>query len=382
MKRVCSFLILLFGVSQAYEEKPSVADIVNEVAPSVVMVRAEKSSEEYQPGILIIRKDCRIGSGFIVDEKGYILTSSHIIGDYNTIQVELKSGEEYNAQIVKIDKKSDAALLKIDAKTQLSSVRMGNPRQVRPGDPIIIIGNPLPQELGLPPKSFKPSVACGVIGSTERLSYENKKLFQLSLPVNFGNSGGPLLNASGEVIGLVNSKITGFSGHTLEGIGFAISIEELRGMLNLFVKRRESISHPLLPLKKNRESIFLLITELLLVLMLTIRISQRREKDYRFIKRNLYKAVYKGDYYGYCKILQGIFKNCKRGLVDYFPLLVSDTLILQSKEPWLLPELNRQLEDLIEGLPCLDEQRKAMRYRARLKRGFGNCNSLANFRKD
>lgn len=371
MKKTFLFLILLLKVSFAYTEKPSVADIVSEVSPSVVMVKAEKTSQEYQPGILIIRKDYRIGAGFIVDPKGYILTCSHIIKGYDTLYVELKSGKGYSAQIIKIDPKTDVCLLKIDAKTQLFSVKIGESRKVRPGDPIITIGNPLPQELGLGPKSFKPSVACGVIGSTERLSPDNKKLFQLSLPVNFGNSGGPLLNDKGEVIGIVNSKMTGFSGHTLEGIGFAISIEELRPMLNLLAKRREPISQVSVTLlKKNRQPIFLLITELLLVFVLILRISQRRERDYRLIKQRVCRAVYLGDYYEYSKILQRIFKGCRKRFPPYLPFLISDIILLQSKEPWLLPELERQLEDLTEHLHNLDRERDAMIYRAKVKRGL------------
>ena len=371
MKKTFLFLISFFGVSFAYTEKPSVADIVSQVSPSVVMVKAEKTSEEYNPGMLIIRKDYRIGAGFIVDKNGYILTCSHLIEGYDTFYVELKSGKGYIAQIIKIDPKTDACLLKISSKNNLPSVKIGDPRRVRPGDPVIIIGNPLPQELGLPPKSFKPSVACGVIGSTERLSCDNKRLFQLSLPVNFGNSGGPLLNDKGEVIGIVNSKMTGFSGQRLEGIGFAISIEELRGMLSLLAKRRESVSQVSVALlKKDREPIFLLITELLLVLLLIFRISQRRKRDYRLIKQRIYKAIYRGDYYEYSKILQRIFKDYRKNLVDYLPLLISDIILTKSKDPWLLPELERQLKDLSEHLHNPDRQREAMIYRAKVKRSL------------
>jgi hypothetical protein len=370
MKKTIPFLIFFFGASFADTEKPSVADVVSEVSPSVVMVRAEKIQEEYQPGMLIIRKDCRIGTGFIIDERGYILTCSHIIKNYDTLYVELKSGKGYIAKIVKIDPKTDAGLLKISSKDRLPSVKIGDPRRARPGDTVITIGNPLPQELGLGPKSFKPSVACGVIGSTERLSYDNKKLFQLSLPVNFGNSGGPLLNDRGEVIGLINSKMTGFSGRRLEGIGFAISIEELKEMFSLLPRRMESISQCSVLLQKNREPILLLIIELLLILILTFRISQRRKRDYRLIKQRIYKTIYRRDYYGYSKILQRIFKDYRKGSVNYLHLLTSDIISFKSKEDWLLPELKRQIEDSLEHLHSLDRQREAMIYRAKVKRSL------------
>ncbi len=373
-KLITFIVILLWNGYLAYGQNltPSIADTVSQVIPAVVMIKGEKISRTYQPGRIIVTHDYRIGSGFIINKEGYILTCYHIISDAETISVELKSGKIYQAKIVKIDSKADISLLKIISKEIFPLLKIGNPSKVRAGDSIIIIGNPLPKEVNIPPKAFKHSVSCGIIGSTERVGINHKRLFQLSLPVNFGNSGGPLLDEKGEVIGVVNSKMLTFNGYPLEGVGFALSIEEAKGMLEDYIVQQPSAIQKINELSSNKKiRILSLLAAIAGILTLTLFLRIRwnrfktwnRAKQYKSIKKKIYRAVYAGDYQQYARILQKVL-----GLSEHWEALIDDLIFLQSKEPWILSELNSQLEDLKAKLNDLDKQRQIMKYQARMKR--------------
>ncbi|MEW6096933.1 MAG: trypsin-like peptidase domain-containing protein [bacterium] len=382
---VVSITILLWTACPTYifaQEltPPSVADVVNQVSPAVVIIKGENISRTYQPGRIIVKHDYRIGSGFIINSEGYILTCNHIISNADIIEVELKSGKKYEAKILKRNSMADISLVKINAKNPLPAVKIGDATKVKAGNPIIIIGNPLPKQVNMPPKAFKHSVACGVIGSTERVSSNNMQLFQLSLPVNFGNSGGPLLNEYGEVIGIVNSKMLTFNSYPLEGVGFALSIKEAEGIfkeLTIYNRKEAGIQFDELPLEKSRALIliFLTIIASVLIFILFIRIYQIGYKQYKFIKKKIYSAVYTGDYQRYANILKKVFKNYlvsinkSNELDGYFESLMDDLILLQTKEPWILPELSKRLEDLSTKLrDSLDLQRQIMKYQLKIKR--------------
>jgi len=379
-KLVSSVIILLVTMSTrdivAQRLTPSVAEVVNQVSPGVVMVTGEKTSRTYQPGRIIVKVDYRIGSGFIIDTKGYILTCNHIINDAEIVKVELKSGGKYEAKILKTNSKADVSLLKINPTEPLTSLKIGNPDRARAGESIIIIGNPLPNQLNVPPYVFKHSVSCGVIGSTERVNSNNMHLFQLSLPVNFGNSGGPLLNEFGEVIGIVNSKMLTFNSYPLEGVGFALSIKEIDELFKELIRDKEkeiTIPFHKSPLEKNRVPllIFLAGTTLVLIFILSLRISQNRYKQYKFIKKKISSAVYTGNYQRYSKILHRVFKNFKKdnNYASHLERLIDDLSLLPFNQPWILSELNYQLEDLKAHLNnSLDAQRQIMKYQLKIKR--------------
>ncbi len=210
-------------------EIPPVSSVVKRVSPAVVLVKGERVTKTIKENMLIINHNYSIGSGFIISKNGYILTCNHIIEGADTIYVELKSQKGYNAKLVKKDKNCDIALIQIDEE-KLPVAVIGNSKNVQAGDSIIVIGNPMPKQIANPLTAFSHSVTWGIIASTERIFGNNKRFFQLSLPVNFGNSGGPLLNQYGEVIGIVNFKMTGFANHHLEGVGFALSIDEAKDM--------------------------------------------------------------------------------------------------------------------------------------------------------
>ena len=138
------------------------------------------------------------GSGFIVSADGIVLTNAHVIAEASKVTVRLTDGREFEAKVVGVDKKTDVAVLRIDAKG-LPTVKIGNPTTTRVGEWVVAIGSPY---------GFENSVTAGIISAKSRsLPEENYVPFiQTDAAVNPGNSGGPLFNLAGEVIG-INSQI-------------------------------------------------------------------------------------------------------------------------------------------------------------------------------
>jgi len=352
-------IILLFENLVFGKQPPPVSSIVQKISPSVVVVKGERITKMTKDNMFIVGHTYRIGSGFIIDENGYIITANHIVSDSDTIYVELKSGKGYNAKMIKKDLTCDVALIKIDER-KLPSVNFGNPRNVRAGDPIIIIGNPMPKQVTSPPFSFSHSVACGVIASTERVSSNNKKLFQLTVPVNFGNSGCPLINQFGEVIGVVNFKMTGFAGHHLEGVGFALFIDEIKSILNILNVEKKEVQEVFY--KREKWIIYLNLSLLfLLSFLLVIKIKENRWKNYDFVKKEVYKTVYKGNYGKFSSLIKRVIKD---GL--HLEKLIGDLVLF--KEPWVLLELNNQLQSFASSLDSKEQKMSILKYQARIKR--------------
>ncbi|RQS75019.1 DegQ family serine endoprotease [Burkholderia sp. Bp8963] len=157
-----------------------------------------------------------LGSGFIISADGYILTNAHVIDGANVVTVKLTDKREYKAKVVGADKQSDVAVLKIDA-SGLPTVKIGDPAQSKVGQWVVAIGSPY---------GFDNTVTSGIISAKSRaLPDENYTPFiQTDVPVNPGNSGGPLFNLKGEVIG-INSMIYSQTGG-FQGLSFAIPINE------------------------------------------------------------------------------------------------------------------------------------------------------------
>ena len=162
------------------------------------------------------RPSASLGSGFIVSPDGYILTNAHVVDGANVVTVKLTDKREFRAKVVGADKQSDVAVLKIDAKN-LPTVKIGDPRQSKVGQWVVAIGSPY---------GFDNTVTSGIISAKARsLPDENYTPFiQTDVPVNPGNSGGPLFNLQGEVIG-INSMIYSQTGG-FQGLSFAIPINE------------------------------------------------------------------------------------------------------------------------------------------------------------
>ncbi len=164
------------------------------------------------------RPSSAVGSGFIVDKSGYILTNYHVVEDSSRISIRLTSGEEFLAKIIGTDEETDLAVLKIDAGRDLPFVKLGNSDSVRVGDWVLAIGSPF---------GLAQTVTAGIISQTRRETPYGtpfQKFIQTDAAINRGNSGGPLVNMDGEVIG-INSQIATSTGD-YNGIGFALPSSE------------------------------------------------------------------------------------------------------------------------------------------------------------
>lgn len=173
-----------------------------------------------------------IGSGFIMSSDGYILTNAHVVRGADQLKVSLTNGEEYEGEVVGLDVVSDLAVVKINAK-DLPAVVMGNSDDLIIGEWAIAIGNPFGYLLDDP----NPTVTVGVVSALNRDIKREKgqvqiyrKMIQTDAAINQGNSGGPLVNAMGEVIGINTFIFTTSRGS--EGIGFAIPINRAKTLLS------------------------------------------------------------------------------------------------------------------------------------------------------
>src|SRR5579862_1138051 len=159
-----------------------------------------------------------IGSGFIITQDGYVLTNAHVVADASEVTVKLTDRREFRAKVIGVDKRSDVALIKIAA-TGLPTVRFGDPAHIRPGQWAIAIGSPF---------GFENSVTAGVVSAVGRPLPDDSgtsfvTFIQTDAAVNPGNSGGPLFNIDGQVIG-INAQIYSRTGGYM-GMSFAIPID-------------------------------------------------------------------------------------------------------------------------------------------------------------
>ena len=168
------------------------------------------------------------GSGFVIDPGGYIVTNDHVIGDASTIQVVFGNGETYRARVIGRDTKTDLALLKVTAAKSLPYVTFGNSDKERVGDWVVAVGNPY---------GLGGSVRAGILSGSNRDIDEGPydDFLQLDASVNPGDSGGPLFNLSGKVVG-VNTAIYSSSGGSV-GVSFAIPSNIARKILPNFANR-------------------------------------------------------------------------------------------------------------------------------------------------
>ncbi len=249
MKRLLDLRFLLIIVScfslsahasYAYETPPSFADLVEKLTPSVVNISTTQkikgtpglplfelpNGEDLPPefrdffehfanpgGKPIEREVFALGSGFIIDESGYIATNNHVIADAEEITVILSDNTKLKAKIIGRDAKTDLALLKVDAGRKLPAALLGDSDKARVGDWVIAIGNPF---------GLGGTVTAGIVSARARNLNAGPfdDFIQTDAPINRGNSGGPMFNMKGEVIG-INTAIFSPSGGSV-GIGFAI----------------------------------------------------------------------------------------------------------------------------------------------------------------
>jgi len=168
-----------------------------------------------------VEKRSNLGSGFIVSRDGYILTNAHVIAGADRIRVTLADDRSFPARLVRADMDNDLAIIKINAGNDLPTAKLGNSDEVKVGSWAIAIGSPF---------GFSETVTVGVISAKGRVVRQEggervmRDLLQTDAAINFGNSGGPLVNIDGEVIG-INQAIFSPSGTGNIGIGFAIPMD-------------------------------------------------------------------------------------------------------------------------------------------------------------
>ena len=256
-KRIVNFsliiILLSFPTPYAYSKTApsSFADLAEKLMPSVVniastqIVKTSSSpfSFQFPPGSPFEdmfkefnrpteRRATALGSGFIIDEKGIIVTNNHVIQGAEDIIVSVNGSTEYNAKIIGTDPYMDLAVLQIESEEKFTPVNFGDSDKARVGDWVIAIGNPF---------GFGGSVTSGIISSRNRdiglTRYDD--FIQTDASINQGNSGGPLFNLDGEVIGINTAIIApGQSGSI--GIGFAIPSNPAANVINQLVEFGET----------------------------------------------------------------------------------------------------------------------------------------------
>jgi serine protease Do len=225
--------IPLLGVAQV-QGLPDFTDLVEKQGPAVVNVSTTSTAHSGTPQAPVPEDDPfydfyrrfgpqqprdyetrSLGSGFIVTADGYILTNAHVVDMADDVTVKLNDKREFKAKVIGADKRTDVALIKIEA-TGLPAVRIGDPEKLRVGEWVLAIGSPF---------GFESTVTAGIVSAKGRsLPQENYVPFiQTDVAINPGNSGGPLFNLKGEVVG-INSQIYSRTGGFM-GLSFAIPID-------------------------------------------------------------------------------------------------------------------------------------------------------------
>lgn len=209
----------------------TVPQVVEKVTPAVVGVSTKSLVRDQ---FFNVKEQEGLGSGFIINEDGYVVTNYHVINGAQEVKVIFSDGKEVNAKVVNYDAERDIAVIKITDDVKMPGIaQLGDSATVKAGEEVIAIGNPLGKE-------FSSTVTKGIVSSPNRkMSTENGNVLdyiQTDAAINPGNSGGPLINSKGEVIGINTAKKVG---EDIEGIGFAIPINEVKTRLG-------SLSKPIL----------------------------------------------------------------------------------------------------------------------------------------
>ena len=219
------------------------ADLIEQVEPSVVTIEVNKAMEPQLSGFSgdpragefferffgprgpspsQPRKSLGVGSGFIIDDTGYVVTNNHVVEGAESISVRLSDDRQYKAEIVGFDDKTDLAHLKIDA-DDLTEAKLGDSDSARVGDWVVAIGNPF---------GFGGTATVGIVSARGRdiRSGPYDDYMQIDAPINRGNSGGPVFNTAGEVVGVSTAIFSPNGGNV--GIGFAIPANQVRSIVD------------------------------------------------------------------------------------------------------------------------------------------------------
>jgi len=245
------------GIESLQQTSKALSSVAKNVVPSVVFIKVEKTLEvghtmiprepfQYNDPFGFFgdefferffrhrvptqpRKHRQIGqgSGFIIDEKGYILTNNHVVGNADEISVKLHDGQEFKAKLIGSDEKSDVAVIKID-ENNLPAMILGDSDKLEIGELVMAVGNPF---------GLTESLTLGIVSAKGRSTVgiaDYEDFIQTDAAINPGNSGGPLINLKGEVVG-INTAIFSKSGGNM-GIGFAIPINMAKTIKEQLIK--------------------------------------------------------------------------------------------------------------------------------------------------
>jgi len=208
----------------------SVNEIYERAAPGVVRINASDNSTSSGSIDPFGGPSTALGSGFVIDKTGHIVTNYHVVRDAGQVTVSFSNRDTVRASVVGTDPSTDLAVLRVDtAASALTPLRLGNSDAVRVGDPVVAIGNPF---------GLDRTATSGIVSALQRLirapnQFTIDHVIQTDAPINPGNSGGPLLNARGQVIG-VNTQIetgTGTSATGNVGIGFAVPANTVKDVV-------------------------------------------------------------------------------------------------------------------------------------------------------
>jgi S1-C subfamily serine protease len=215
----------------------SIHDVYVAAAPGVVHITATTKTQTPADPFFGIpgatQQQTAIGSGFVIDKAGHVITNDHVVAGASDVRVSFSDNESMRARIVGVDPATDVAVLKVNAPARaLDPLPLGNSDNVEVGDEVIAIGNPL---------GYDRSVTSGIVSAVGRSIQAPNQVstighaIQTDAALNHGNSGGPLLNAAGEVIG-VNAQIAPSASGANIGIGFAIPINTVREVAAELIK--------------------------------------------------------------------------------------------------------------------------------------------------
>src|SRR3989338_8109751 len=238
LKKFTSLFLLVLGVfcstSAQAKELPDFTELVEKQGPAVVNISTTQIIHNAQtfpnipesdpfyeffkrfaPQMPREQESQSLGSGFFISADGYIMTNAHVVDSAEKITVRLTDKREFRAKVIGADKRTDVALLKIDA-SGLPKITVGDPNKLKVGEWVVAIGSPF---------GFDSSVTAGIVSAKSRALQQDSfvPFIQTDVAINPGNSGGPLFNMNGEVVG-INSRITTVSGGSM-GLSFAIPID-------------------------------------------------------------------------------------------------------------------------------------------------------------
>jgi S1-C subfamily serine protease len=204
----------------------SLAEVYRQSEGGVVQVATTDVVESQDPFFGVPQQERRrgLGSGFVIDKSGHLVTNFHVIEGADQVEVSFSNGEKMNAEIVGRDPSTDVAVLRVDASARaLRPLRLGDSDALEVGDEVVAIGNPL---------GYERTMTAGIVSALGRVieapnQFAIDEVIQTDAPINRGNSGGPLLNAEGQVVG-VNTQIATAGSSGSIGIGFAVPINTVK----------------------------------------------------------------------------------------------------------------------------------------------------------